>query len=207
MKKKMLLYTLIVSLTLTLSGFSGCQISETVTLESSQDGRVASVTPDHAADYATFFASQAWTWSGKPGIVRSLIQFNLDSIPADAIITDAYLYLYHNPDTKHSKLSNSNASFIERVMSGWDASTACWNNQPVTTSINRVYLEESSSDTQDYIVNVLALVKDMKAQGNFGMMLKLASEKHYASLFFASSNHPNSAYHPKLVVTYSHFPF
>ena len=48
------------------------------------------------------FQAMGWTWFSfglPPGIRRSLINFNLDSIPAGATITNAKLYLYYNEDS------------------------------------------------------------------------------------------------------------
>ncbi|MBN2441916.1 MAG: DNRLRE domain-containing protein [Spirochaetales bacterium] len=177
--------------------------SGTLTLSPAQDGRVFEIEPDDAADDATYFASQTWTWSGKEGSVRSLLQFNLNSLPSNAVVTNAWLYLYHHPDISHSSQSSSNASYLERVTQSWNAGMANWNNQPAVTTTNRVYLSQATSSTQDYTLNVTAMINDMRQYGNYGMRLKLATESRYARMYFASSDYTNSAYHPKLVITYT----
>lgn len=175
----------------------------TVTLSAEQHSRVFSVYPTSTAPTVNFFAAQAWTWSGTPGTVRSLIKFNLNSIPSNATITGATLRLYHHPSIEQSSLTKSNASYLERVVSSWSPAGANWNNQPSVTTTNRVYLAKSTSPTQNYVLNVTGMVNDMRRYGNNGMRLRLATESYYAQMYFASANHPDSSLHPKLVISYS----
>lgn len=161
----------------------------------------------NGGDNALFIAN-AWTFDGISGVVRSVIEFNLTSIPANAVIGSAKLSLYasDNATAQHSQLSGSNACWLERVTAGWNASIVTWNTQPKTTAVNRVSLSASTSATQNYIdINVTALVKDMRAESNFGFMLKLQDENFYRRMSFCSSNHTNPALRPKLSITYS-FP-
>ncbi len=174
----------------------------TRTFTPQENGRVFSVYPTSPAPTASYFASQAWTWNGRPGSIRSLMKFDLSSIPAGAVITSAELKLYHHPVTRHSSRTRSNASYLERVTSSWNASSAQWNNQPSTTTMNRVYLPKSTNALQDYTLNVTGMVNDMHRFGNHGMRLRLATESHYACMFFASGNDANPNLRPKLVVTY-----
>jgi hypothetical protein len=175
----------------------------TYTLKPSQSGRVSSVIPDSPAGYVTYFASQAWTWNGTPGTVRSLMQFDFSALPAGATITEAKLYLHHDPANPHSSLTSSNASYLDRVTSPWTANTANWNNQPSVTPVNRVSLPESTSPDQDYTLDVTAMVQDMIANGNYGMRLSLQTETYYAMMYFASGNNADATLQPELVLTLS----
>ncbi len=81
-----------------------------------------------------------------------------------------------------------------------------WNNQPITTTENEVFLSESSSSFQDYLnIDVTNLIEDMIADptNSHGFLLKLLDEQHYRKMVFASSGHSNSNLHPKLEVCYS----
>ena len=83
--------------------------------------------------------------------------------------------------------------------------TVTWNNQPSTTTQNQVSLSASGSNTQNYLnIDVQALVQDMvnAAGQNNGFMLQLQTESPLRSLLFASSDHANSALHPRLEVVY-----
>ena len=156
------------------------------------------------------FIATAWTFQGNEGTVRSVIDFDLSSVPAGATVTSAYLTLYAWGESisfgPHSDLSGSNACWLQRVTSNWDENSVTWNTQPSSTTANRVALAASTSPTQDYPdINVTALVQDMVSSPStsFGFMILLQDETYYRKLNFCSSDHQNSAKHPKLVVTYS----
>jgi hypothetical protein len=150
----------------------------------------------------------AWT-HGSPFVQRSLFKFNLASIPTNAIVQSATLFLYYNPNTTnvgtHSQTSGSNSAIIQRITSNWDKNTVCWNNQPSYSTANQVILPASTSSTQNYAINVTSMMQDMISNpaSSFGFMLKLQNEQYYRCLVFASCNHTNSALRPKLNIVYT----
>lgn len=148
-----------------------------------------------------------WTWSGTPGVIRSLLGFDLSWIPTGSVINNASLSLYAwDGSSPHSTLSGSNACWIKRITSSWTEGTVTWNNQPTTTTFNQVALPTTTSSTQNYTdINVTAMVQDMinSPSAGYGMMLCLQNEAYYRNMSFCSSDHPNPALRPKLVVTYS----
>ncbi len=156
------------------------------------------------------FESVAWTWNSDPGLIRSLLQFDLTAIPAVAIVTDARLSLYNNPTSpecngEHSSLTGSNASVLQQITSAWDEFTVTWNNQPATTAVNEINLVQSSSIHEDYLdIDVTPMIAGMIANPatNFGFMIKLDTEAYFRGMIFASSDHIDSTLHPKLKVTY-----
>jgi hypothetical protein len=149
-----------------------------------------------------------WTYQGSPGRKKSLIEFNLSSIPVTAIIISAKLSLFHSvgsADGGHNPLSGSNEGVIQRVLSSWDQTTVTWNNQPAVTDSNKVLIPASTSPTEDYLdIDVKLMVQDMVTNPgtNHGFLLSILNPVYYRQLIFASSNHPNAALHPKLVVEY-----
>ncbi len=151
----------------------------------------------------------AWTKNGSSHNIRSLIQFDLSSIPATATIQSATLSLYWAPGSdegKHYGFFGSNKAYLQRITHNWDESTVTWNNQPATTTLNRVSISGSTSSTQNYpSINVTQLVRDMVANPttSFGFMLKLQHESVYKKLVFASSDHSTASIRPKLVVVFS----
>lgn len=172
-----------------------------------QDAVILSTQPDSNKNLSAFTAGYAWTWSGVSGTIRGLMQFDLSTIPPNSVIESAELYLYHHdhPTEVHEYLNDkTNASYLQRITSVWDATNVTWNNQPNVTSTNQVTLPASQSPTQDYIVNVTALIQDMIDDNNFGMMLRLQTEEEYARLVFSSSDIANKALVPKLVVRIRH---
>ncbi len=155
--------------------------------------------------------ASAWTHGGTFANIRSIIEFNLSSIPSGSIVNSAYLSLYAIDNTYgqgyHSTSGGSNAGWLERIINPWSETTVTWNNQPSTTTQNRVAISASTSPTQDYTnIDVTALIQDIISNPNagYGIMLKLQDEvTTYRRLNFCSSDHPNSLKRPKLVVTYS----
>jgi flagellar basal body rod protein FlgB len=150
--------------------------------------------------------SAYWTVQGNWVTVKSLLEFDLSQIPANAVITDAKLSLWSNSTTQsHYQLhSGDNASYLKRILQPWNENTVTWNNQPTTTSQNQVLLATSTSQTQDYLnINVTALFQDIVSSGNnYGIMLQLTSEYDYQSMVLASSDYSNAAKRPKLEITY-----
>ncbi|MBN2736653.1 MAG: DNRLRE domain-containing protein [Spirochaetales bacterium] len=178
----------------------------TVILYAQQDGRVYDIAPDNPAGYADYFAADAWTWSSRPGKVRSLLQFNLSSIASNKTITEAKLYLYSHPSIKHYSPSSTstNAVHLYRVISPWSANTACWNNQPSISSYHSVQVPAAQYgySSKNYVLDVTAMINDMYRYGNYGMMLKLDSENYYRRMYFASSECSQSSLRPRLVIKY-----
>lgn len=155
--------------------------------------------------------AMAWTFSGTPGVMRGLIRFDLSSIPVNAIVVNASLYLYNNPTSgngnptgQHSSLSGSNAAWLQRVTSPWSESTVVWSNQPTSTTANQVVIPQSTSVHQNYVLDVSTHVQDMVTSpaANFGFMLRLQTESYYRLLLFASSDCADSTKWPKIVVEY-----
>ncbi|RUA31717.1 MAG: hypothetical protein DSY76_01190 [Bacteroidetes bacterium] len=156
------------------------------------------------------FAADAWTFMGTPGVVRSVIDFQPQLyLPAGAQLTSATLRLYGITVSgygfgQHSSLSGSNACWIERVVSPWYESTVTWATQPQTTTLNRVSLAQSTSNSQVYTVNVTQLVLDMlqNPQNNYGFMIKLKNEQYYRRMNFYSSDYAIDSLRPELEICF-----
>ncbi len=159
------------------------------------------------------FHAMTWTWDADglgQGTLRSLLQFDISALPAGANIQAAKLTLFADNYQSagingHSNLTHSNASTFRRILTDWDENTVTWNNQPTTSSTDFTSLPQSSSSTQNYVLDVTSDLRDMAANPskNHGWMLKLNAEAPYAGLFFASSDAASSALHPKLEITYT----
>ncbi len=172
-----------------------------------KDAKIWSNNPNN--NYATDgdFIAAEWTWNGDEGTLRSLIQFDLSSIPFGSIITNAYLTLFYNPTSASAGQAGLNASLLQRITSSWDENVVTWNNQPSFTTSNEVTLAQSTLPDQDYPdVDVTQLVQDMidNPSSSFGFLLRLQTEQTYSSMKFASSDYTDYNLVPELEITYVH---
>ncbi len=162
---------------------------------------------DHAE-----LSGMVWTNRGVPVVVRSLLAFDLSSIPVGAEIVSANLslYSYESPaNGSHSTRNGTNACVIQRVTSTWEEHTVTWKNQPTTTEFEQVLLPASLSNIQNYEdIDVRALVQKMvdNPSANYGFMLRLFDEQIYRKMIFASSDNKDESLHPRLRVCYNVVP-
>ncbi|WP_422361359.1 DNRLRE domain-containing protein [Reichenbachiella sp.] len=152
----------------------------------------------------------AWTNSGQPQTMRSLIQFDFSIIPPQAKIEGALLSLYHyvaSANPGHSQISGSNESILQRVVEPWVENEVTWNTAPATTAEGEITISSSNSSDEDYLnQNILGLLVNEPTKelfNHYGVMLSLKTESHYRSLVFASSDAPESNLHPELEIIYS----
>lgn len=170
-----------------------------------KDARIWSIDPTANDGTDPEFIAAHWTFSGTPGTYRSLLEFDLSSIPVAATVVDAKLSLYYNATSGSAGQSGANEAVLQRVIQPWDESTVTWSNQPSTTATNQVVLSESTSPNQNYTnTDVTALVQDMvnDPANSHGFMLKLQAEVGLASMKFCSSDCTTDEDRPSLVVTY-----
>ena len=157
---------------------------------------------------ATEFDAGAWTTGGIPIVLRSIAQFDLSTIPANATIISAKLSLYSSPNPLNgnfvdANLGSNNSMYIRRVINSWNIGSASWLNQPSATATNQISIPHTNLSTLDLIdIDVKTLVNDMRATSNFGFMISLQNETYYNIRVFCSSFHASVAKHPKLVVVY-----
>lgn len=158
-----------------------------------------------------FLGAHSWTNSGIPDTSRSLLEFDLSSLPAGTVVNYAHLSLFNNPTTAfaggaHSTLSGSNAAYIRRIVTPWNEHTVTWFTQPVATLYHEVSIPASTGPHDDYInIDVTQLVQDMidSAQSSYGFEIRLVSEEYYRALVFASSDCADPALRPRLEVSYT----
>jgi hypothetical protein len=150
----------------------------------------------------------AWTCGGSPCLLRSLLEFDLSTIPEGSTIKNAKLSLYSwtsGANGSHSTQGGSNQSLLQRVTSNWSEDVVNWNTQPSVTTTNQVTLPASSSTIQHYTdIDVADLVQDMidDPDNSFGFLFRQMTEQSTRKMVFASSDHTDSGLHPKLVIEY-----
>jgi hypothetical protein len=145
-----------------------------------------------------------WTVSGTNVSARTYIKFDWSALPSTATIQSAKLYLYSHPSPVYaSPTSNSgaNALYVQQVTSSWTDASTNWDNQPGTSSTNQVSVSASTSQKQDYVIDVTLLVKAIQNNNN-GFLIRLQSETPYASVSFAASEYATASMRPKLEIYY-----
>jgi Secretion system C-terminal sorting domain len=155
------------------------------------------------------YTAIGWTCGGVQCIGRSLLEFDLSSIPLGATVQSASLDLYANTSPNNgngSPMFGPNAAKLYRVTSSWNESSVTYNSQPTYDINNPINLPASTSAFQNYLaINVTSMVSDMVSNpsSNFGFLLKLNSELPFSSIIFASSDFSDSLLWPELNVEYT----
>jgi RHS repeat-associated protein len=161
-------------------------------------------TADANSELSTSFNTFRWTVSGLWQTNRSLIALDLSSIPSYAVITDAKLYLY---GTDHATTGQSNAGSLQRVISPWAENFVTWNNQPVASATGKIEISQTTTATENKVLNITSHVQDMvrAPESNFGWLMKLNGEtvNSFAKMIFASSDYVTDVTkRPKFEITF-----
>lgn len=143
--------------------------------------------------------------NGNTTFLRGLIDFDLNQVPANVVITDAKLTLTP-PNGLSIHLSGSNDLLISKISANWDEQLVTWDNQPqidptiqTTLAASNLASSYQNIDVTDHIID-----KYYYPSSNFGMRLTMANEVAPAKATnFASSDATNSSIRPKLDITYS----
>lgn len=173
-----------------------------------KDAYVNSVTAGtNYKDYPNYFALTVYYQSGTL-ITRGLFAFDLSFIPSSAEVLEARLDLYfaineYNPNIEQM---GENSAWLCRITENWQEDSVTWDNMPMWTDENRVFLPQSTSPTQDYEnIDVTQLVQDMVSNQDesFGFLFKLEDEVPHSAMCFASSDYPDENLRPVLTITYN----
>ena len=151
-----------------------------------------------------------WTISSIPITLREILKFDLSSIPSNATIISANLYLYSYPTPTlngnfvDANYGANNTLLVQQVTANWSPSTLTWANQPASATTNQVIAASTTQSQLDLNLDVKNIVASMvSGNANYGFMLKLQNEVIYTSRLFVSSyNTTHATKHPKLVVVY-----
>lgn len=145
---------------------------------------------------------------------RNLIRYDVSDIPANATINSAKLYLFakQNPlngNKVNPTFGSNNTSLLQNVIQTWDTTgaTTGWGNQPTVNTSSQKILPQSTSLSQDYVVDVTDFAQRWvnKPDSNFGMLLRLQTEVAYNSMIFESDVNAPNAIQPRLEICYTPF--
>lgn len=169
-----------------------------------KDAVVESITPDQNFGTNDLFGTFSWTTGGLFNHSRSLITFDLTSIPAGTPIKKAVLSLYWIKYGSLAEHTGENAFSVFRISEPWDETTVTWNNQPQVSKVDSIVVTKSTSVTQTYHVDVTSYIQGMvnNPSENHGLLLKLNKEIPYKLVVVASSDYADEGKRPKLEVYY-----
>jgi hypothetical protein len=163
--------------------------------------------------------------NGDPVVLnRALLNFDITSIPYNAVIDSAFITLYYSQaivdilDAYYSSHGNTgfwtghvgnNNMFIQRITQSWTENTVTWNNQPTVSLLNRLSIPNFTYYRQNYKIDVKNLAQDMliNPSTSYGFMIRLQDEVsgNFTLSAFSSSDEANPALRPKFQVYY-HLP-
>lgn len=149
---------------------------------------------------------------------RSLISFDLDTLPESAVITKAILILrYDLPipfDTTY--ITNTDPStgvqwfgaVLQQIVEPWEEAGVTWNTQPKSIEFNQVYLSPFIRNSNAIEVNVTSLfasnqITDSVVFPNYGILFRLWPTDNFPGFRFASSDFPDANMRPKLIIHYT----
>jgi hypothetical protein len=197
--------------------------SQSIYVDCFADGTIRIGTGGACATWATSNFGNAtttqvmkWTWHTSPhncsnwGAVRSLFWFDL-IVPTDPqrlYDNSASLYLYFPTGSSETQYSvNTNNFYVERITQNWAENIVTWNTQPATSTVNRVTVPNSTSTTQNYVIDISAMALQWICDGvpNYGVKLTLVNESSdtYKRVSLATREHATSSLHPKLRLEYA----
>jgi hypothetical protein len=146
---------------------------------------------------------------------RSLIAFNLDTIPKPAIIKSAILRLtYDLPipfDNSYLTDSLSPAGTVryggvlQQIIEPWEEGKVTWNTQPKTIEAGQVFIWPFIKNANFIDVDVTRLIVPVTASAlpNYGMLFRLWPVDQFPGFRFASSDYADPKMRPQLIITYT----
>ena len=169
-----------------------------------KDAQVASGYPTMNYGDSNPLQVGASTLSGWDGIVRSYLQFNLSSIPSDASVVVAALWLTHEGE---SDAPASVTICAHKVTGSWNESTITWNNQPTSDPTCESTITIPAGDPggwRKWFIRELVQGWIDGSIPNYGVVLKQTDESTITTWkYFRSSDFPSTSTRPKLEVQYT----
>lgn len=194
----------------------GSSLTKTLILqpgpEEAKDAMLSSIHPDwnYGVDYPDFVLYNGLNYD-TPHKYRTIIEFDLSSIPKNAKIKSAALELFYNSTSGicgggQQHAGDDNSFSIMRVTEEWDETTVTWHNTPDYDSSEPVYVPPSEYGTQDYNIDVTSLVQTSVnyPENSHGFLLKLNYETPYVFeiVMLYTSDIDFADKRPKLTIKY-----
>jgi len=210
-KKRFLILSLLVMVLILIAGCTTPAVQYgTITLQPGPEGidsYVETKNPNTNGDTSTFYEIGRNT---PYNICREYIQFDLSTVPADAVVVDANLKLY-----QYSTFGTNFTIGLHKVTSAWDESTITWNLQP-TCSVDAETTSDITMDDTTFVwtpnytwksweIDTLAQAWLDGSITNYGVVLKGTDEISIGAgmaKFWSSDYTDDISKRPELVIDY-----
>jgi hypothetical protein len=146
---------------------------------------------------------------------RSLLRFDLDTLPKSAVIRRAMLTLSYDipvpfdpsyaTDVLPSPGIRWYGAVLQQIVEPWDEYKVTWNTVPKTIERNQVYLPPFIRNVNRIEIDVTRLFTPIPelAVPNYGMLFRLWPDDQFPGFRFASSDYPEANMRPKLKIFYT----
>ena len=185
--------------------------------ETGKDAMISNLEPDKNFGDHKYFET---TFLSEPVLTvmrsnRSLIDFDLNSLPKSAIIQKVTLHLsYDLPipfdttyilNTDPSTGVSFYGAILQQIIEPWDEHRVTWNTQPKTIEMNQVFLYPFIRNSNIIELDVTGLFVNPSASmlPNYGMLFRLWPQDGFPGFRFASSDYGVPEMRPKLVIYYT----
>ncbi len=153
----------------------------------------------------------SWTSNGSPYFGRTLMQFDLKSIPTNAYINSAKLYLYAKTTgtgegvVGQPTYGSKNTSLVQKIISTWQTSTLSFNNAPTIDTVGQKILNQSVNTAENYVIDLTDFTQKWvnMPDSNFGVLLRMQTENNpYNSMLFECGAASDSNKNVRLEICY-----
>jgi hypothetical protein len=150
---------------------------------------------------------------------RSLISFDLDTLPKSAIIKKVLLTLWYDIpipfDTEYLNYTDPSpgvvwyGAVLQKIIEPWEEYKVTWNTQPGTVETGQVYLSPFIRNCNMIQLNVTSLFipSDITVSNvwypNYGIFFRLWPTERFPGFRFASSDYPVPYMRPELTIYYT----
>ncbi len=166
---------------------------------------------DHKYFEATFLSEPVLTVMRSN---RSLVWFDLNSLPKSAMLKKVTLQLYYeipvpwDPEVFITGPVTSPlwaGGVLQQIVEPWEEHKVTWDSQPKTIEANQVFISPFNLNANRITVDVTTLfmpVNEISA-ANYGMLFRLWPTEKFPGFRFVSSDYPMAAMRPKLTIYYT----
>ncbi|MBI3136217.1 MAG: DNRLRE domain-containing protein [Bacteroidetes bacterium] len=144
-----------------------------------------------------------WDYGTTSYANRLFLQGDLSNIPRNAVVTNAYLYLYAEAVDN----SVNHPLLVQGVTAGWTEGAITWANQPAVTTANRSLITHAATSSTGWhamSIKALAQAAVNVPEKNYGWRVALQSESGTVDngITYATSENATTSKRPYILVEY-----